>query len=104
VVASDAEAGVKLIHIQLNGDVVMFGKEDVMGMIDSSSIHVYTIAGSDSREGAGIQANLKATHTISGDTCHGYSAITCLMSQTSCDITSVHSLLWGRGVWINNPQ
>jgi hydroxymethylpyrimidine kinase/phosphomethylpyrimidine kinase len=52
---------------------------------------VYTIAGSDSGGGAGIQADLKAIHTISGGTCHGCSAITCLTSQNSCGVTAVHS-------------
>ncbi len=51
---------------------------------------VYTIAGSDSGGGAGIQADLKAIHTISGGTCHGCSAITCLTSQNSCGVTAVH--------------
>lgn len=52
---------------------------------------VYTIAGSDSGGGAGIQADLKAIHTLSGGSCHGCSAITCLTSQNSCGVTAVHS-------------
>jgi hydroxymethylpyrimidine kinase/phosphomethylpyrimidine kinase len=52
---------------------------------------VYTIAGSDSGGGAGIQADLKAIHAISGGRCHGCSAITCLTAQNSCGVIGVHS-------------
>ena len=52
---------------------------------------VYTIAGSDSGGGAGIQADLKAIHTISNGTCHGCSAIVCLTAQNSCGVTSIHA-------------
>jgi hydroxymethylpyrimidine kinase/phosphomethylpyrimidine kinase len=52
---------------------------------------VYTIAGSDSGGGAGIQADLKAIHALSGGTCHGCSAITCLTAQNSCGVVGVHS-------------
>ena len=52
---------------------------------------VYTIAGSDSGGGAGIQADLKAIHTISGGSCHGCSAITCLTAQNSRGVTGVHA-------------
>lgn len=52
---------------------------------------VYTVAGSDSGGGAGIQADLKAIHSLSGGTCHGCSAVTCLTAQNSCGVTAVHS-------------
>ncbi|KAL3777494.1 hypothetical protein ACHAW5_000560 [Stephanodiscus triporus] len=52
---------------------------------------VYTIAGSDSGGGAGIQADLKAIHAISGGTCHGCSAVTCLTAQNSRGVLGVHS-------------
>lgn len=52
---------------------------------------VYTIAGSDSGGGAGIQADLHAIHTLSGGQCHGCSAITCLTAQNSQGVSAVHS-------------
>jgi hydroxymethylpyrimidine kinase/phosphomethylpyrimidine kinase len=52
---------------------------------------VYTIAGSDSGGGAGIQADIKAIHSISGGTCHVCSVVTCLTAQNSCGVMAVHS-------------
>ena len=49
---------------------------------------VYTIAGSDSGGGAGIQADLHAIHSMK---CHGCSAITCLTAQNSVGVTEVHA-------------
>lgn len=50
---------------------------------------IYTIAGSDSGGGAGIQADLHAIHSFH---CHGCSAISCLTAQNSCGVTDVHAV------------
>jgi hydroxymethylpyrimidine kinase/phosphomethylpyrimidine kinase len=49
---------------------------------------VYTVAGSDSGGGAGIQADLHAIHNMY---CHGCSAITCLTAQNSVGVTGIHA-------------
>eukprot|EP00804_Cyclotella_cryptica_P021788 CCRYP_000797-RA/>CCRYP_000797-RA protein AED:0.06 eAED:0.06 QI:0/0.5/0.33/1/1/1/3/231/652 len=51
---------------------------------------IYTIAGSDSGGGAGIQADLHTIHSLSSGTCHGCSAVTCLTAQNSRGVTDVH--------------
>lgn len=48
---------------------------------------VYTIAGSDSGGGAGIQADLQAIRAMG---CHGCSAITCLTAQNSQGVKGIH--------------
>lgn len=59
-----------------------------MNSNENSPPIVYTIAGSDSGGGAGIQADL---HTIQNMNCHGCSAITCLTAQNSLEVTAVHA-------------
>ena len=49
---------------------------------------VYTVAGSDSGGGAGIQADL---HAIQNFQCHACSIITCLTAQNSFEVSAIHT-------------
>jgi hydroxymethylpyrimidine kinase / phosphomethylpyrimidine kinase / thiamine-phosphate diphosphorylase len=60
----------------------------VLHPIFKKPIAVYTIAGSDSGGGAGIQADLKTIHNFR---CHGCSIVTCLTAQNSMAVTAVHT-------------
>lgn len=46
-----------------------------------------TVAGSDSSSGAGLQADLK---TFQHFGCHGLTAVTCIVAETSAEVRSIH--------------